>query len=68
LWVSKANPQDRDDLARLRTDHGPQNMAVIKPCAINLVHTAAPIIRLKNHRNLALWHRDYRETLIRQTA
>jgi predicted transposase YbfD/YdcC len=57
-----------DDLARLRTRHGPQNMAIVKHFAINLVHTAKPITSLKNRRKLAGWDLDYLETLIRQTA
>jgi predicted transposase YbfD/YdcC len=57
-----------DDLARLRTGHGPQNMAIVKHFAINLVHTAKPITSLKNRRKLAGWDLDYLETLIRQTA
>ncbi len=57
-----------DDLARLRTRHGPQNMAIVKHFAINLVHTAKPITSLKNRRKLAGWDLDYLETLIRQSA
>jgi len=57
-----------DDLARLRTGHGPQNMAVVKHFAINLVHAAKPITSLKNRRKLAGWDLEYLETLIRGTA
>lgn len=57
-----------DDLARLRTGHGPENMAVVKHFAINLVQAAKPITSLKNRRKLAGWDLDYLETLIRQTA
>ncbi len=41
----------RDDLARLRTGHGPQNMAVVKHFAVNLVHAAKPISSLKTAAN-----------------
>ena len=57
-----------DDLARLRTGHGPENMAIIKHMAINLVRQAKPTTSLKNRRKLAAWNPDYLETLLRQTA
>ena len=57
-----------DDLARLRTGHGPQNMAVIKHMAINLLRTAAPTTSLKNRRKLAGWDLDYLHQLIRHAA
>jgi predicted transposase YbfD/YdcC len=58
----------RDDLARLRTGHGPQNMAIVKHFAVNLLHTATPITSLKNRRKLAGWDLDYLEALIHRTA
>ncbi len=57
-----------DDLARLRTGHGPENMAVVKHMAMNLVTKAKPITSLKNRRKLAAWDLDYLETLIRAIA
>ena len=57
-----------DDLARLRTGHGPENMAIVKHMAMNLVRKASPTTSLKNRRKLAGWDLDYLETLIRQTA
>ena len=57
-----------DDLARLRTGHGPENMAVVKHMAMNLFRGASPTTSLKNRRKLAGWDLDYLETLIRQTA
>lgn len=57
-----------DDLARLRTGHGPENMAIVKHFAVNLVQTAKPITSLKNRRKLAGWDLNYLETLIRGTA
>jgi predicted transposase YbfD/YdcC len=58
----------RDDLARLRTGHGPENMATVRHMAINLVRQAEPTISLKNRRKKAAWSTDYLETLLRQTA
>jgi predicted transposase YbfD/YdcC len=43
----------RDDLARLRTGFGPENMAVVKHWALNLLHQAKPTTSLKNRRKLA---------------
>ena len=57
-----------DDLARLRTGHGPENMAVVKHMAMNLVRQASPTTSLKNRRKLAGWDLAYLETLIRQIA
>ncbi len=39
-----------DDFARLRTGHGPANMAVVKHRALNLLKQAKPTISLKNRR------------------
>ena len=58
----------RDDQARLRTGHGPENMAVVKHMAVNLVRQATPATSLKNRRKLAAWNTNYLETLLRQTA
>src|ERR1700678_4440238 len=58
----------RDDLARLRTDHGPANMAVVRHMAINLLRQATPSISLKNRRKRAAWNTDYLAQLIRQAA
>jgi len=58
----------RDDLARLRTDHGPANMAVVRHIAINLLRQATPSISLKNRRKRAGWNTDYLAQLIRQAA
>jgi len=58
----------RDDLARLRTDHGPANMAVVRHIAINLLRQATPSISLKNRRKRAGWNTEYLAQLIRQAA
>jgi predicted transposase YbfD/YdcC len=56
-----------DDLARLRTGHGPQNMAVVKHMAINLIRNPKDKHSLKVRRKLANLNHDYLEKLIRQT-
>ncbi len=40
----------REDLARFRTGHGPQNMAIIRHTALNLLARAKPTTSLKNRR------------------
>jgi hypothetical protein len=57
-----------DDLARLRSGHGPASMAVIKHTAMNLLTQAKPITSLKNRRKTAGWNQDYLEKIIRRTA
>jgi len=57
-----------DDLARLRTGHGPENMAIVKHMAMNLVRNPKDQHSLKVRRKLANLNPDYLETMIRQTA
>jgi predicted transposase YbfD/YdcC len=58
----------RDDLARLRSGHGPANMAVIKHTALNLLTQAKPTISLKNRRKKAAWNQDYLARVIAAAA
>ncbi|MDP4025024.1 ISAs1 family transposase [Methylobacterium sp. NEAU 140] len=55
-----------DDLVRLRTGSGPQNMAVVRHMAMNLVRAPHDRHSLKVRRKLANLDPDYLETLIRQ--
>ena len=57
-----------DDLARLRTGHGPENMATVRHMAVNLVRDAHGKHSLKVRRKKAAWSHDYLETLLRRTA
>lgn len=57
-----------DDLARLRTDNGPHNMALIRHIAMNLVRNPKDKHSLKVRRKLANLNPDYLETLLRQTS
>jgi predicted transposase YbfD/YdcC len=41
----------REDLARFRTGHGPQNMAIIRRTTLNLLSRAKPTISLKTDAN-----------------
>lgn len=54
-----------DDLARLRSGHGPHNMAVVKHMAMNLIRHPKDKHSLKNRRKLACLNVDYLENLIR---
>jgi predicted transposase YbfD/YdcC len=58
----------KDDLARLRTGHGPENMAAVRHTAVNLPRQARPTSSLENRRKRAGWNNAYLESLIRQTA
>jgi predicted transposase YbfD/YdcC len=55
-----------DDLARLRTASGPQNMAVVKHIAMNLVRNPDDKHSLKVRRKRANLDPDYLETLLTQ--
>ena len=57
-----------DDLARLRSGHGPANMAIVKHAAMNLLTQAKPLTSLKNRRKKAGWNQDYLEKIIRRSA
>lgn len=54
-----------DDLARLRSQNGPQNMAVVKHMAMNLVRNPKDRHSLKVRRKLANLNPDYLQALIR---
>lgn len=48
-----------DDLMRLRTNHGPANMALIRHTALNLFKSTKDKISMKNRRKLAAWDDTY---------
>lgn len=48
-----------DDLMRLRTNHGPSNMALIRHTALNLFKNGKGKISLQNRRKLASWDDTY---------
>jgi predicted transposase YbfD/YdcC len=55
-----------DDLARLRSGFGPENMAVVKHMAMNLLRNPKDRHSLKSRRKLACLNEDYLEGLIAQ--
>ena len=57
-----------DDLMRLRTAHGPKNMATIKHMAMNLLRRASDKDSLKTRRKAAAWNHNYLRAIVTQTA
>jgi predicted transposase YbfD/YdcC len=57
-----------EDLARPRTGNGPEDMAIIRHAAVNLLSRAKPTLSTKNRRKRAGWNVDHLEKPIRQTA
>ncbi|MCJ2056814.1 hypothetical protein MKL09_09625 [Methylobacterium sp. J-048] len=57
-----------EDLTRLRTDNGPQNMATIKPMVMNLIRRASDEDSLKIRRKAAAWKHDDLRAIVTQTA
>ena len=57
-----------DDLARLRSGHGPENMAVVKHMAMNLVRKPKDRHSLKVRRKLANLNHEYLESILRQNS
>ncbi len=53
-----------DDLCRLRTGHGPQNMAVIRHAALNLLMQAKGKTSLKAARKKAAWSPTFLMTVL----
>ncbi len=58
----------REDLARLRRANTPENMAIVRHTALNLLSKARPTTSFKNRRKKAGWNVDYLENLLRHTA
>jgi predicted transposase YbfD/YdcC len=57
-----------DDLMRLRTGHGPQNMATIRHIGLNLLREDSEKTSMKNRRKKLGWNDDYLFQTITQTA
>lgn len=57
-----------EDLSRLRSGHGPQNMATVRHIASNLLRRPKDKHSLKVRRKSAAWDETYLEAVIRQTA
>lgn len=57
-----------EDLSRLRSGHGPQNMATVRHMALNLLRAANDKHSLKVRRKSAAWDTAYLEALLRRSA
>ncbi|MBF0304169.1 MAG: ISAs1 family transposase [Alphaproteobacteria bacterium] len=57
-----------DDLCRLRSGFGPQNIATVRHMAMNLIRGAKDKHSLKVRRKSAAWDVNYLESLLRPTA
>ncbi len=57
-----------DDLARLRTGHGPQNMAIVKHIGLNLMRSTKATASLKVRRKKAAWNPSYLGQVLRGAA
>jgi predicted transposase YbfD/YdcC len=57
-----------DDLARLRSGHGPENMAIVKHMALNLMRSTKPSASLKVRRKKAAWNTNYLSQVLRGAA
>lgn len=57
-----------DDLARLRTGHGPQNMAIVKHIGLNLMRSTKATASLKVRRKKAAWNTGYLANVLRGAA
>lgn len=57
-----------DDLARLRTGPGSENMTIVKHMALNLINQTAKTDSLKTRRKRAGWDDHYRAAVITRTA
>lgn len=57
-----------DDLMRLRTEHGPANMAIVKHAALNLIRAIPDKASLTVRRKTAAWDDNYLFNAITQSA
>jgi predicted transposase YbfD/YdcC len=53
-----------DDLSRLRSGNGPQNMAIVKHMAMNLLRATKPTASLKVRRKKAAWNTTYLKSVL----
>lgn len=57
-----------DDLARLRTGHGPENMAIVRHIGMNLLRSTKATASLKVRRKKAAWNAGYLGEVLRGAA
>ncbi|MEN3164188.1 ISAs1 family transposase, partial [Tistrella mobilis] len=56
----------REDEARARKDHGPENLAIIRKLALNVLKTARPSISIRRKRKRSGWSDAFARSVIGQ--
>lgn len=55
-----------EDRARNRADHGPENLAILRRLALNLLKTARPDISIRRKRKRTGWSDEFARTILGQ--
>ncbi|MFC7478690.1 ISAs1 family transposase [Dankookia sp. GCM10030260] len=55
-----------EDRAKNRRDNGPENLAILRKLALNLLHTARPDISIRRKRKRSGWSDDFAKSVIGQ--
>jgi predicted transposase YbfD/YdcC len=55
-----------EDRARNRRDHGPENLAILRKLALNLLRSARPDISIRRKRKRSGWSDDFARTILGQ--
>lgn len=55
-----------EDRARNRKDHGPENLAILRKLALNLLQSARPDLSVRRKRKRCGWSDDFARTIIGQ--
>jgi predicted transposase YbfD/YdcC len=56
----------REDLARNRADHAPENLAILRKLALNVLRSARPDISVRRKRKRAGWSDEFARSIIGQ--
>ncbi|MBB4313409.1 ISAs1 family transposase, partial [Roseospira marina] len=55
-----------EDRARNRKDHGPENLAILRKLALNVLRRARPGISIRRKRKRCGWTNEFARTIIGQ--
>ena len=55
-----------EDRARNRRDHGPENLAILRKLALNVLRTARPDISIRRKRKRSGWSDEFARTVLGQ--
>lgn len=55
-----------EDRARNREDHGPENLAILRKLALNLLRSARPELSIRRKRKRCGWSDDFARTILGQ--